>query len=140
MDNHTDDYGGNFEGVDWGSYFHCLSDAELRGLAAWLAAECLEVWEFKDVVDRVYAQVADSWRGRSAAFVASHGRPILLGYARRRRHFAELMAALDEARQRGALPGDVALEELQPLPAPSSKRRSVEELLDVLERTRRDEG
>jgi hypothetical protein len=140
MDNHTDDYGGNFEGVDWGSYFHCLSDAELRELAAWLAAECLEVWEFKDVVDRVYAQVADTWRGRSAAFVASHGRPILLGYARRRRHFAELMAALDEARQRGALPGDVALEELQPLPAPTSKRRSVAELLDALERARGEKG
>jgi hypothetical protein len=140
MDNHTDDHGGDFEGVDWGSYFHSLSDAELRGLAAWLAAECLEVWEFKDVVDRVYAQVAATWRGRSAAFVASHGRPILLGYARRRRRFAELMAALEDARQRGALPGDVALEELQPLPAPTSKRRSVEELLDALERARSEKG
>jgi hypothetical protein len=132
MDDHVDD----FEGIDWGGYFHSLSDAEIHELAGWLAAERLEVWEFEDIVDRVYAQVADTWHGQSAAFVASHGRPILIGYVRRRRRFAELMAALDEARLRGALPGDVALGELQPLPAPSSKRRSVEDLVSALERAR----
>jgi hypothetical protein len=139
MDDHLGDFG-EFVGVDWVGYLHGLSDAEIHELAGWLAAERLEVWEFEDVVDRVYAQVADTWHGRPAAFVASHGRPILIGYARRRRRFAELMAALDEARLCGALPGDVALEELQPLPAPGSKRRSVEDVLRVLERARGGEG
>ena len=138
MDDHSGDFG-EFVGVDWVGYLRGLSDAELRELAGWLAAECLEVWEFEDIVDRVYAQVADTWHGRSAAFVASHGRPILVGYVRRRRRFAELMAALDDARLCGALPGDVRPEELQPLLPPSSKRRSAEELLAVLEHARRGE-
>ncbi|HLZ23333.1 MAG TPA: hypothetical protein VKQ30_14540 [Ktedonobacterales bacterium] len=127
-------------GINWVSYFHCLSNEEIRELASWLAAECLEVWELMDIVDRVYAQAPDDWRRRSPAFVTRCGRPVVEGYARRKRRFAELMTALDEACLRGALPGEVALEELRPLHLPGSKPRPVEDLLGELERARSSSG
>lgn len=126
----------NWIGLNWGSYFHDLSDEEMRDLASWLSAEFLEVWEFTDIVDRMYVQAADTWRGRSPAFVAGCGRPVVIRYARRKRHFAEITAAHDEARQRGALPGEVTPEELQPLRPPDTRRRSVEDLLGILEHAR----
>ncbi|HEX8033095.1 MAG TPA: hypothetical protein VF510_04575 [Ktedonobacterales bacterium] len=123
-------------GLDWGGYFHDLSDDDIRELASWLAAECIEVWEFMDIVDRAYVQTAEAQRERSLAFVRSHGRPVVAGYARRKRRFAELTATLDEACLRGALPGEVAPEELQPLRVPETRHHSAEDLLGVLERTR----
>lgn len=123
-------------GMDWGDYFHRLSDNEIRELATWLAAECLEVWEFMDIVDRAYVQASDDWHERQPAFVASRGRPVVEGYARRKRRFAELMIALDEACLRGALPGDVAPEDLRPLRSPKVEPRSVNDLLGALERAR----
>lgn len=126
----------NVMGLDWAGYFHDLSDDEIHELASWLAAEFLEVWEFTDIVDRVYAQTAGAWRGRPPAFVACYGRPAVAGYAHRKRRFAEITATLDEARQRGALPGEVAPEELQPLRPFWTRRQSVDDLLGALERAR----
>lgn len=127
---------GSTRGLDWGGYFHTLSDDDMRELAGWLAAECVELWEFMDIVDRAYMQTADAWRGQLPAFVARSGRPAVARYARRKRRFAELTSTLDEARVRGAMPGEVAPEELQPLRAPRTGHQSMEELLGVLERAR----
>ncbi len=123
----------SWRGLNWGSYFHDLSDEEVRDLANWLSAEFLEVWEFTDIVDRMYVQAADTWRARPPAFVAGCGRPAVTRYARRKRHFTEITAAHDEARLRGALPGEVTPEELQPLRPPHTRRPSVEHLIGVLE-------
>lgn len=127
-------------GIDWVSYFHRLSTDEIHELATWLAAERLEVWELMDIVDRAYAKEPDDWRRQSPAFVASCGRPAVEGYARRKRRFVELMAALDAARLSGALPGEVALEDLQPLRLPGTEPRPVADLLDELERARGGSG
>ncbi len=125
-------------GLDWVSYFHGLSDDEIRELAAWLAAECLEVGEFVEVVDRVYARTSDEWRGQPPVFVAWFGRPDAREYARRKRLFAGLTTALEEARMAGALPGDVAPNELQPIQALWAEAPSTEKLLGALECARRD--
>lgn len=130
----------NMASMDWVSYFHRLSDDEIHELATWLAAERLEVWEFMDIVDRAYVQTSDDRRRQSPAFVADCGRPVVEGYARRKRRFAELTAALDEARLSGALPGDVAPEELRPPRPPWTKPRSVDDLVSTLERARGDSG
>ena len=127
-------------GLDWVGYFHSLSDDAIRELAAWLAAQSLEIWELMDIVDREYAQASEDWRGRSPAFVGYRGRPAVEGYARRKRRFVELTAALEEASLRGALPGDVAPEELQPLRVPSTKTRSVEDVVSALQRARSGSG
>jgi hypothetical protein len=122
-------------GIDWSDYFHCLSDAQMRELAAWLAAEFLKVSEFTDIVDRVYAQTPNEWRGRSPTFVTSFGRPVVERYAERKRGFAELMA-LENAYMSGAFPGEVASGELQPLRLPEAEHRSVDDVLSVLKRIR----
>ena len=126
----------NVMDIDWSDYFHRLSDDQMRELASWLAAESLKVSEFTDIVDRVYAQASDEWHGRPPAFVASYGRPIMERYARRRRGFAEGLAAVEDAKMSGALPGDFASAELQPLRLPRSEPRSVEDVLSALERVR----
>ncbi|MGZ3637521.1 MAG: hypothetical protein ACXWQR_08940 [Ktedonobacterales bacterium] len=123
-------------GLDWGDYFHDLSDDDIRELAGWLAAECIEVWEFMDIVDRAYVQTSEAQRERSPAFVRCYGHPVVAGYARRKQRFAELTATLDEARLRGALPDEVAPEELQPLLTSRTRHHSVEDLLGMLERAR----
>jgi hypothetical protein len=122
--------------IDWAAYFHCLSDNDLHELAAWLAAEGLEVSEFTDLIDRAYAQTSNEWRGRPLAFVATCGRPVVARYANRKRHFAGLLAALEDARMCGALPGEVELRELAPLYPPAPAPRSAERMLSVLERAR----
>lgn len=119
-------------GLDWVGYLHSLSDAQMRELAVWLASELLRVGEFMEIVDRAYAQSPEQWRGRAPAFVAQAGRPVARGYARRKRRFAELMAALEEANMRGALPGDVAPHELHLPQVPWTEPQTVEELLGVL--------
>jgi hypothetical protein len=125
----------NWSGIDWYDYFHCLSDNQMRELATWLVAEFLKVSEFTDLVDRVYAQAPDEWHGRSPAFVASYGRPMVERYALRKRGFAELMA-LEDAYMSGAFPGEVASRELQPLRLPEAEHRSVDDVLRVLEHMR----
>lgn len=123
-------------GFDWISYFQSLSDVEMRNLATWLVAECLHVGEFMEVVDRVYARTADKWREQPAVFVVWHGLPGAEDYAHRKQRFAKLIAALDEASMSGALPGDVAPNELelsQPHPAAAP---SIGEVLGALEYAR----
>jgi hypothetical protein len=124
-------------GIDWHNYFHCLSDDQTHELATWLAAEFLKVSEFTDLVDRVYAQAPEEWHGRSPAFVASFGRPMVERYALRKRGFAELMA-LEDAYMSGAFPGEVASRELQPLRLSEAEHRGVDDVLRVLERIRSD--
>ena len=122
--------------INWVVYFQQLSDDELRELATWLAVEFVKVSEFTDIVDREYAQTSDEWHGRSGAFVGCRGRPAVEEYARRKRRFPELLAALEDAYMRGALLGEVAPEELQPLCQARVAPRTTEELLGVLERVR----
>jgi len=123
-------------GIDWCEYFHGLSDEQLRELAIWLAARFLKVSEFTDIVDRVYAQVSEERRGPSPTFIVRYGRSVVERYAQRKRSFTELMAALEDATMSGALPGDVAAQELSPLRAPQSASQSVEDVLRALERVR----
>ena len=123
-------------GIDWCDYFHCLSDEQLRELAAWLAARFLKVSEFTDILDRAYAQSSDERRGPSPTFIASYGRSVVERYAQRKRGFAELMAALEDATMSGAFPGDVAAQELLPFRLPRSEPQSVEAVLRALERVR----
>jgi hypothetical protein len=128
----------NSVGLDWVGYFRSLSDEEMRALAVWLAAERLEVGEFMEVVDRVYARTSNEWRGQASVFVDWFGRPDASEYARRKWRFAELMAALEEARMSGALAGDVALEELKPRQPFWGEASSAEKALGALEWARRD--
>jgi hypothetical protein len=130
---------GDLPRIDWCEHFRRLSDDDLQELATWLAAEFLKVSEFTDVVDRAYAQASDEWNGRALAFVARCGRPVVEEYARRKRRYAELMAALEDACMCGALPGEVSPQELQPLRLLRPLRagpRTVNELLGMLERAR----
>jgi hypothetical protein len=122
--------------IDWCEHFRRLSDDDLQELATWLAAEFLKVSEFTDIVDRAYARAAEEWNGRALTFVACCGRPAVAAYARRKRRYAELMAALEDARMCGAFPGDVAPQELQPLRPLQTRPRTVNELLGTLERAR----
>jgi hypothetical protein len=123
-------------GIDWYDYLHCLSDDQMRELATWLASESLKVSEFTDLVDRVYAQASDEWRGKPPTFIARYGRPMVERYAQRKRGFAEHLAALEDAYMSGALPGDVLGAELSPLRPPGPDARSMDEVLSVLERIR----
>jgi hypothetical protein len=126
--------------INWVEYLRGLSDDDLRELAAWLAAEFLKVSEFTDIVDRVYAQAADTWRGRARAFVANCGRPVAQNYAHRKRRYVERMAALEDAEIRGALPDTVAPEELQVLSPLLPPPRTAEELFGMLVRLRSGSG
>jgi hypothetical protein len=123
-------------GVNWVGYVRSLSDDDLRELAAWLAAEFLEIGEFMEIVDRAYRQTSDAWRGRSPEFVARMGRLVAQRYARRKRRFAELTVALEEARMTGALRDEVAPEELQVPRLAWREPHTVEELVSVLEHAR----
>ncbi len=126
------------EGLDWVGYFQSLSDGETLELAAWLAAERLDLGEFMEVVDRMYAGIPDEWRCQSPVFMAWFGCPGAMRYARRKRRFSELMAAQEEARMSGALPGDAAPDELRPLQPRWTKTLSPEKVLGALECARRD--
>ncbi len=126
-------------GLDWPDYLRSLNENGVRALAMWLVAEGLDASEFMEVVDRAYAIAPEASRQESRSFVTQRGRPVAALYARRKHRFAGLAAALEQARVSGALPGDVALNELRPLAAPSLHARSVAELIAVLERGRRKE-
>ena len=124
-------------GLDWISYFHSLSDDETRTLAAWLATERIDLGEFMEVVDRVFARTLDEWRGQPSVFIDCYGRPGAEDYARRKRRFAGLMAALEEADMTGALPGEVAPEELEVAQPDWANASSLERVLGALECARR---
>ncbi len=127
----------NLTGLDWSDYFHGLSDDETRELAVWLATERLAVGEFMEIVDRVYARSPVEWRGQSPVFVSWFGRPGASEYARRKRRFAELVSALEEAHMTGALPGDVVPDELELFPPLWTEAPSIAEVLEELECARR---
>lgn len=124
-------------GLDWIGYFHSLSNDEMRALADWLVAERLDVGEFMEVVDRVFARTLYEWREQPSVFIVCYGRPGAEEYARRKRRFAELMGALDEACMTGALPGDVAPEELEATQPDWAEAPSLESVLGALEYARR---
>jgi hypothetical protein len=124
--------------LDWVGYFHSLSDDEILELAAWLTAERLRVGEFMEVVDRAYARTLAEWRGQPPVFIAWFGRAEATRYARRKRRFSGLIAALEDARMTGALPGDVALDELTPLQPLWTTAPSAENMLCALRCAQRD--
>jgi hypothetical protein len=128
---------GDLAGVDWPGYLCSLQDDDVRALAIWLAAEGLDVGELMDVVDGAYAQAPAHWRGQSQRYVAQVGRLAATAYALRKRRFAALMATLEEALISGALPGDVAPQELLLPTRPWTKRRQPGELIAALEHIRR---
>src|SRR6266536_5454397 len=119
--------------LNWPGYVRSLQDDELRALATWLAAKGLGVGEFMEVVDRAYAVATAQWRWQSQHYVAQCGRRAANVYARRKRRFARLMATLEDALISGALPGEVAPQELQPSALPWTKRRQPDELVAALE-------
>jgi hypothetical protein len=125
---------------DWPGYFRSLPDDDACALAIWLAAKGLDVGEFMEVVDRAYAAAPAHWDGQWQRYVAQFGRLAANAYARRKRRFAGLMATLEEALISGALPGDVAPQELRASALPWTKRRQPEELLCALERVRRGQA
>lgn len=126
-----------FVGFDWPGYLRRLPGGEARALATWLATEGLDVGEFMDVVDRAYATAPARWRARPRPFLARVGRPAAEAYARRKRRFAALSATLEEALVAGALPGEVAPEELRLPVSPHTEQRRAADHLAALERARR---
>jgi hypothetical protein len=122
---------------DWPGYLRRLSGDEARALAAWLATEGLDVGEFMDVVDRAYATAPARWRARPRPFLTRLGRPAAEAYARRKQRFAHLLATLEEALVAGALPGEVAPEDLRLSVSPHTEQRRAADHLAALERARR---
>jgi len=121
-------------GLDWPAYFRALAEDDARALASWLGAQGLQVGEFMEVVDRAYATWPEQWRGRPDEFIGLVGRHTAVSYAFRKQHFARLVAMLEEAMASGALPGEVAPQELDFPVKVQAERRSVQQLLAALER------
>jgi hypothetical protein len=121
-------------GIDWPCYFGALPEDDARAFARWLSAKGLQVGEFMEVVDRAYSTWPTRWRGRPEAFIGLVGKHAATSYAFRKRRFAKLVAILDEAMASGALPGEIAPEELDLPVKRHTERRSVEELLAAVER------
>jgi hypothetical protein len=90
-----------------------------------------------EIVDRAYAAAWDDWHGRLQPFMAQVGRPAAEGYARRKRQGTRLLAMLEQALMSGALPGEVAPQELELPVLPRLEQRQAEEVLGALERLRR---
>jgi hypothetical protein len=121
-------------GFDWPGYFRALPEDEARDLATWLGAQGLQVGEFIEVVDRAYAGWPERWRRRPDLFMRLVGLRTASSYAIRKRHFARLVAMLEEAMASGALPGEVAPRELDLPVRIQLERHSVDELLLALGR------
>ncbi len=102
-----------FTSFDWDGYIRGLEGSEALELGRWLLDEGLGVGEFIEIVDRAYAAAPERWRRRPRRFMAHVGRPAAMAYARRKRWYAGLIAAYEDALASGALPGDVAPLELQ---------------------------
>ncbi len=124
----------NQVGLDWPGYLRNLGGDDARALATWLGAQGLQVGEFMEVVDRAYATWPERRRWRPDAFISRVGRYAAASYAFRKRHFARLVAMLEEAMASGALPGEVAPQELDLPVKIHTEGRSVDELLAALER------
>ena len=121
-------------GLDWPNYFRTLPEGDARALASWLGAQRLQVGEFMEVVDRAYAAWPRPWSGQRDAFIDLVGTQAAARYAFRKRHFARLVAMLEAAMISGALPGEVAPQELDLPVADQIAPRPVEELLSAVER------
>jgi hypothetical protein len=100
-------------GFNWSEYIHTLDEHAAVDLATWIAITGLEAGEFMEVVDRAYAVAPAHWQCQPEAFLLGIGRPAAEAYARRKREFARLLVLVEAARISGALPGDVAPQELQ---------------------------
>lgn len=98
---------------DWHGYVRGLGGDEALALARWLGNEGLSVGEFAEIVDGAYAAAPDQWCGQPRRFMAHVDRPAAAAYARRKRRFAGLIAAYEDALASGALPADAAPLELQ---------------------------
>lgn len=127
-------------GIDWPAYARGLDQADRRDLARWLAAQDLGHGEFMEIVDRAYARTSGRKLARPRRFVVWVGRPAAEVYARRKRMFARRMAALEEALISGALPGEVAAQELEPAATWRTHRRARGGLLAALRRARRGQA
>jgi hypothetical protein len=125
-------------GLDWPGYIRTLPEDEVRALANWLGAQGLQLGEFMEVVDRMYASAPRRWHGRTVAFVSVVGKPAAGSYGLRKRHFSRLMGMLEAAMASGALPGEVAPQELDLPVMIQHEPRPVEELLAMLERISHD--
>ena len=121
-------------GLDWPRYFRTMPDGNAREFASWLHAQGLQVGEFIEVVDHAYARWAQQWWRTPDAFIDLVGRRTATSYAVRKRYFARLVALLEEAMATGALPGEVAPQELDLPVKIQNQPRSVDELLAALER------
>ncbi len=125
---------------DWLRYFHGLTGDQAHDLAAWLAAHDLDMGEFMEIVDRSYALAPDYWHGEPHHFIARVGARTAAAYGQRKRRFAALMTALEDALVSGAFLGEVARDELLPAAPSPVGRRGELELLSMLERMRRGEA
>jgi len=105
-------------------------------LVPWLATEGLQLSKFTDIVDRAYVVAPVHGRGGPRNFVAVVGRPAAQAYARRKRRFAGLSSALDDALISGAMPGDIAPDELS-ISTSVIRSSRPEDLLNALERIAR---
>jgi hypothetical protein len=123
-------------GVDWTNYLRALRADEVRLLATFLAVEGVQLGEFMEVVDHAFAGTPGACRARQRSFVTRIGQPLVQNYARRKRRYAGLASAFEQARISGAFPGDVAPHELRPL-AIASRTRSVADLVAIIERGKR---
>jgi hypothetical protein len=127
-------------GLDWPGYFRGLKATDARALAAWLAAQGLQVGEFMEVVDHVYAIWGRHWPAQPDAFIGLVGTQTATSYASRKRQFSRLAAMLEEAMATGALPGEVAPQELD-LPVKLwIEPRSEAELLESFDRLGQGRG
>jgi hypothetical protein len=121
-------------GLDWPGYFRALREDDARALATWLGSQGLRVGEYIEVVDHAYAR----WPERQPdVFIRLVGRRAASSYAVRKRHFARLVAMLEEAMASGALPGEVAPQELDLPVSIQTERPRVDELLAALDRVTR---
>ena len=121
-------------GLDWPGYIRSLREGDARALASWLGAQGLQVGEFMEVVDSAYAAWPRPWSGQPDAFIDLVGTQAAARYAFRKRHFARLVAMLEEAMASGALPGEVAPQELDLPVKIQTEPRPVAELLAALDR------
>jgi hypothetical protein len=129
----------NTASLNWPRYFRTLSADEIFVLAVWLDRNGLKVGEFMEVVDRAHAVAPERWSGQPRRSLAELVRASAGTYADRKRRFAALMTAFEDALSSGAFPGDVAPQELRPSPPGEAGHRQTAALVGALERAARGE-
>lgn len=129
----------NTASLNWPRYFHSLLEDEAYALAAWLERNDLTVGEFMEIVDRAHAVAPERWSGQSRRSPGELERASVETYAGRKRRFAALMTAFEDALSSGAFPGDVVPQELLPSPPREAEHRQTAALLGALERAARGE-